>query len=110
MAIFETMSKAMEDGDSETYLGLLHDDYQLVRHQSGQTMAKSDMAQMMKGMSASGEWSVKDHRCLYENDDILVSHSIMSFPDGTREALMSVSMKKDDKIIRTETGATPLQG
>ena len=109
MAIYETMTKAMQDGDGRAYLGLLHDDYQFVRHQSGQTMTKADMAEMIKGMMDSGQWSISDQRCLYENDDVLVSHSIMSFPDGSREALMSVNMKKDGKIIRTETGATPLE-
>jgi len=32
----------------------------------------------------------------------------MTFGDGTKEAVMVVELKKDGKIIRTETGATPL--
>ena len=49
-----------------------------------------------------------DQRCLYENEDILVEHSVMDFPDGTREAVLHAHMLKDGKIIRTETGATPV--
>ena len=60
------------------------------------------------GMPASGGIAVHDQRCLYENGDIVVEHSIMDFPDGTREAVMAVHMLKDGKIIRTETGATPI--
>jgi hypothetical protein len=30
----------------------------------------------------------------------------MDFPDGTTEAVMTVHLIKDGKIIRTETGAT----
>ena len=47
-------------------------------------------------------------RCVYENDDIMVSHDFMSYPDDTREAVMAVAMLKDGKIIRFETGATSL--
>ena len=47
-------------------------------------------------------------RCIYENDEIIVSHSFMSYPDDTREAVMLVAMIKDGKVIRMETGATSL--
>jgi len=46
--------------------------------------------------------------CVYENADILVQHSFMSYPDDTKEAVMMVAMLKDGKITRMETGATPL--
>ena len=45
---------------------------------------------------------------LNENDDIIVSHSFMSYPDDSREAVMLVAMLKDGKVIRMETGATSL--
>ena len=109
MSLFEKMQSSMRDQDASAYLDLLHDDYQFVRHQSGETLDKSAMAQLIEGMSASGEWSIDNERCLYENDDIIVSHSHMSFPDGTKEAVMSVNMVRDGKIVRTETGATPLK-
>ena len=48
----------------------------------------------------------EDHRCIYENEEILVEHSVMDFPDGSREAVMSVHSIQDGMIIRTETGAT----
>lgn len=108
MGLYEKMEAAMDAQDAEAYLGLLHDDYTFVRHKSGTTMTKADGEEMIRGMMASGQWNVTDRRCLYENDDIMVTHSKMSFPDGTREAVMSVNLLKDGKIIRTETGATPL--
>ncbi len=48
-------------------------------------------------------------RCLYENEDILVMHNVMVFPDGTKEAVMVVHTLKDGKIFKTETGATPIK-
>ena len=44
----------------------------------------------------------------FQNDDILVDHSVLSFPDGSKEAVLACHMKKEGKIISTETGATPL--
>jgi hypothetical protein len=33
---------------------------------------------------------------------------MMNFPDGTSEAVMVVNQLKDGKVIRVETGATPI--
>jgi SnoaL-like domain len=106
MSIYQAIKSAMQDPDE--YLGLLHEDFQFVRHQSGTTLDKAAMAAMIRRMVATGRIAVHDQRCLYENGDILVEHSVMNFPDGTREAVLHVHMLKDGKIIRTETGATPV--
>ena len=106
MSLYKKMEKAMQNKDADAYLKLLHDDYQFVRHQSGQTMTKAAMGEMMRKMIAGSTMSVHDERCIYENDDILVEHSVMDFPDGTREAVMGVHTLKGGKILRTETGAT----
>ncbi len=42
-------------------------------------------------------------RLIYENDEIIVSHSILDGPTG-RNAVMLVRLVKDGKIIRAETG------
>ena len=46
------------------------------------------------------------NRCLYENDEILVSHEFMSYPVGTREAVIGGAKLKDHKITCFESGAT----
>ena len=109
MSVFETMRGAMAAKDAETMIGLLHDDFVFVRHQSGGEMTRDEMAEMIRGMAASGDWTIGDHRCLYENDDIMVEHSVMSFPDGSREAVLVANLLKDGKIVRMETGASPLE-
>ena len=43
------------------------------------------------------------------NDDVLVEHSNMSFPDGSKEAVLAVWTKRKDKFVRAETGATPIK-
>jgi hypothetical protein len=63
---------------------------------------------MVEGMMSNEKFVNESSRCVYENDEILVSHDFMSYPDGTREAVMGVAKLKDGKIIRFETGATLL--
>ena len=109
MAVYELLKKAMEERDAKHYIEALHDDYEFVRHQSGTTMDKGQVSEMMVGMMANTDVLINDPRCISENDEIMVEHSVMDFPDGTREAVMAVHTIKDGRIIRTETGATLVQ-
>ena len=60
-------------------------------------------------MMESAALEFSKQRCLYENDEIMVEHSFMNFPDGTSEAVLVVNHIKDGKIIRVKTGATPVK-
>jgi hypothetical protein len=108
MGVYELLMKAMEERDATHYTEILHDDYEFVRHQTGTTMNKTQMSEMMISMMANSEVVINELRCIYENDEILVEHSLMGFPDGSKEAVMAVHTKKDGRLIRTETGATLL--
>ena len=46
---------------------------------------------MVTGMMANDKFIHDNTRCVYENDDILVEHSFMSYPDDTREAVMMIA-------------------
>ena len=106
MAIYDTISKALEEKDAGMYTNLFHEDYEFVRHQTGTSMHREQMVEMMNMMMANEKVVIRNARCVYENDELLVEHSIMDFPDGTTEAVMAVHMLQDGKIIKTETGAT----
>ena len=106
MSVFEKWLESVDKRDAEIFIDAHHEDYQFVRHHSGTTMNKSEIADMMRGMMANDDLVVKETRCLYENDEVLVMHSIVNFPDGTSEAIIQFSELKDGKIIKTETGAT----
>ncbi|HIG33440.1 MAG TPA: hypothetical protein EYQ11_00970 [Candidatus Poseidoniales archaeon] len=108
MGVYELLMKAIEERDATHYTEILHDDYEFVRHQTGTTMNKTQMSEMMISMMANSEVVINELRCIYENDEILVEHSLMGFPDGSKEAVMAVHTKKDGRLIRTETGATLL--
>ena len=59
-------------------------------------------------MMANKKFIQGSTRLVYENDNILVVHNFISYPDNTKEAVIIVSMIKDGQIIHMETGATPL--
>ena len=108
MALYSAYKQAMADNDVTAYLSLLHDDFTVVFHKSGNSFSKEEWAEMVSSMMANEKFIQESTRCVYENDDILVEHSFMSYPDDTREAVMMIALKKDGKIIRVETGATTL--
>ena len=109
MSLFNTIKKAKDNRDADLYLSILHEDYVAVMHSSGKQMNRTEIGAMARNLFSSDKLSYENTRCLYENDEILVRHQIMTFGDNTKEAVMVVDMKKDGTIIRTETGATPLK-
>ena len=108
MGLYNSYKQAMEENDVTAYLSLLHDDFKVVFHKSGNTFSKEEWASMVTDMMANDKFIQESTRCVYENDDILVEHSFMSYPDDTREAVMMIALKRDGKIIKVETGATSL--
>lgn len=107
MSVFEKLSAATEAGDIDRYADLMADDFTFVRHKSGMSMNKAETTAMLKKMMSNGG-SMGQRRKVYENDDILVVHSVNRYPDGTREAVLAAYTLKNGKITRLETGATPL--
>ena len=108
MSVYARWSTAIERRDAEGLIACLHDDYIFVRHQTGTEMNKTAMSEMLRGFMSSDAVVVHSQKCLYENDEVMVEHSVMDFADGTREAIIGFSRLKDGLIVHTETGATPV--
>ena len=109
MPLYETIRKAEETRDVDLYLSVLHDDFIAVMHSSGKEMNRDEMSEMARRIFSSDKLSYQNTRCIYENDEILVVHFVMRFPDGTRESVMAVNMLENGQVIRQETGATPMK-
>ena len=107
LSLFKKYTDAWNESDISAFLECHHDDYELVSHSNGavKKMDDIDWDQMMGWMVAS---NVEKHRCIYENDNVIVEHQIISYESGDREALMLVHVLKDGLLWRTESGATPL--
>ncbi|MBR57317.1 MAG: hypothetical protein CMH54_04585 [Myxococcales bacterium] len=109
MSVFTKWSTGIENRDAETLIACLHEDYTFVRHQSGSSMNKAQMSEMLRGFMASDQVVVRSQRCLYENAEVMVDHSVMDFADGSREAIVAFNRLKDGLIVHTETGATKIE-
>jgi len=108
MTLYDKLQETMTNRDLDSYLELLHEDAVIVFHKQGNQFSKSEWAEMVRGMLANDKFVQESSRCIYENEDILVTHDFMAYPDGTREAVMAVAQLKDGKLVRLETGATLL--
>lgn len=108
MSLYDKIKAAQDAKDLEGYLACLHSDFIFVRHKSGTEVNKNEWIPILTSMMESDALEFSKQRCLYENQDIMVEHSFMKFPDGSSEAVLVVNHLKDGKIIRVETGATPI--
>ena len=68
-------------------------------HKSSNEFAKSEWASMVADMMTNEKLIQDTSLCIYENDEILVTHDFMSYLDDTRGETIDVAMLKDSKII-----------
>ena len=108
MSIYQAQEAAREANDMEAYAATFHDDYQFIMHLDNSTMDKEKSMEMFTFMMNSDDFVTHESRCLYESNEAMVTHGVMSFPDGTREAVLAFHKIKDGQIITMETGATLL--
>ena len=102
MSILEKYNDAFMNKNEAAMNEILHDDYKFTMHASGNVLSKQDVI----------KWALSDDinrdkvRIVYENDEIGVEHSFVTFSDGNTQAVMAVFKFKDSQIISLETGAT----
>ena len=104
MSIIEKYSAAIKNKDEATMNELLHDDFKFKMHKSGNVLVKADVIKW----AMSGDINLNKERVVYENDEIGIHHSFVTYDDGNVEAVMAVYKYKDGKIASLETGATPM--
>ena len=104
MSILNKYTYAINNKYETTMNELLHDDFKFTMHKSGNSIGKADVIKW----AMSGDINQDKTRLVYENDEVGVHHSIVTFYDGNVEAVMAVYKYKDGKIISLETGATPM--
>ena len=105
--LYNIMAKAKADRDIEAFNRCYHDDWEFKFHSSGRIVRRGDNTDEQT-LERWDTFKVENDRCLYENEDILVTHSIVHFQNGSTDAVMMVHMKKDGLLWRTETGSTPM--
>ena len=104
MSILEKYSAALKNKDEAVMNELLHDDFKFTMHKSGNVLGKGDVIKWAMG----GDINQDKVRVVYENDEVGVHHSFVTFDDGNVEAVMAVYKYDNGKIVSLETGATPM--
>tara|TARA_Y100001936_G_scaffold237851_1_gene269005 strand:- start:3605 stop:3925 length:321 start_codon:yes stop_codon:yes gene_type:complete len=104
MSILEKYSAALKDKDEATMNELLHDDFKFTMHKSGNVLTKGDVIKW----AMSGDIKQDKVRIVYENNEVGIHHSLVTFDDGNVEAVMAVYKFNNGKIMSLETGATPM--
>ena len=104
MSILEKYSAAIKNKDEAVMNDLLHDDFKFTMHKSGNVLGKGDGIKW----AMSGDINQDKVRVVYENDEVGVHHSFVTFDDGNVEAVMAVYKYDNGKIVSLETGATPM--
>ena len=105
---FEKMHSAWKERGLEGWKSCYHSDYTFVSYAMGKTMTRDDMSDEMI-LSMMQNIKPENQRRVYEDNNILVEHSVTTFASGDKEAVMAVHMKQDGLIWKTETGATLLK-
>ena len=98
MQFYENCMEAFEKRDFDEVMQYHHPDYTFVRHQTNNEMKLSEWVAIMKRMLESDHLKMFSAKCCYENVEVLVVHEIMSFPDGSKEAVLSSQTKNMEKL------------
>ena len=105
MSVIEKLWDAEENKDLEKFNEVMSEDFVWVKHSTGEQIGRDVLATWFMSDDAPKS---ENNRIIYENDEIGVAHSFVTFKDGKRQAVMVVYTIKDGKIIRSETGATDM--
>ena len=103
MSVIQKLWDAEEDKDLDKFNEVMSEDFIWVKHSTGEQIGREALSKWF--MSDESPKSEKN-RIIYENDEIGVAHSFVTFTDGSQQAVLVVYTIKDGKIIRSETGAT----
>tara|TARA_Y100000590_G_scaffold337061_1_gene383899 strand:+ start:1422 stop:1736 length:315 start_codon:yes stop_codon:yes gene_type:complete len=100
--MLEKFNKAIANSDANLANEIMHDNFEFLMHSSGKKLSKKEVVEWIK----SGDVKRSNVRILFENNEVGFEHSIVTFNDGNKEAVMTYLKYKDGKIIHQETGAT----
>ena len=84
MSILEKYMKVFNEKDEAGMNEIIHDDFKFTMHSSGNVLSKSDVI----GWAMSDDINDDKSRIVYENDEIGIYHSFVTFKDGNTQACL----------------------
>ena len=90
--VYEKFVEAWKNKDIKAYLDCYHEDWQITFHSTGRIMRLEELSDQIGNWMVTGRF--EKHRCLSENEDMLVTLNIATFGNGSREAIYNLTLKK----------------
>jgi c-di-GMP-related signal transduction protein len=106
--IFDAWQAAFKERNLDAMFELMSDDFIFEMHSSGKKMDKAGFRIMMENFVKANIGDATKQRCVYENEEIIVSHAFNKFPNGSVDAILTVRKVKDGKVCFMETGSTSI--
>ena len=94
MGLFGKMEKAIQSREVEAVAAFYHPDFQMKMHSNGAVMTKEQWSEGATSIFSNENVKRQASRCIYENNEILVSHANMTFPNGSKDAVIWVAKKR----------------
>ena len=94
MAIFEKFNEAWESRNIDKLAEFFHPDWEFQFHSTGKVIKLEEWKEFFGKILQNPDVKRDNVRCIYENEDIIVIHSITTFPNG-KDAVMYVGLKRD---------------
>ena len=101
MSFFDKWETALGNKNLESMMELMHPEWTMIMHSTGKIMNREEYKQTIGQVILSGKLVRNDVRCIYENDDVMVEHAMVTFPSGSTDAVLVVMILKDEKVFRT---------
>ena len=99
MSFCDKWEAAIGSKDLDAMVKLMHPDCAMVLHSPGKVLHSDEWKESFGKLIQNEGFKRDRNRCIYENDDIMVSHSFVTFPNGTSDAVMYVGILKDGKLL-----------
>ena len=86
--LFEKLQKAFEEKDAKAHRALFHEDHEFISHKQNKVFKKSEGSEEQT-LEMFNNITQDKVRCIYENDEILVTHRFNTYASGDKEASLS---------------------
>ena len=103
MSVIQKLWDAEEAKDINKFNEVMSEDFVWIKHSTGEKIGRDVLSKWFMSDDAPKS---ENNRIIYENDEIGVAHSFVTFTDGSKQAVLVVYTIKNGRIIRSETGAT----
>ena len=84
--VYEKFVEARNNKDIEAYLDCYHKDWQITFQSTERRIRLEELSDQIGSWMVTGKF--EKHLCLCENEDILLTHNMATFENGSREAIL----------------------